>query len=766
MKTPTLPLVPATCILLAASSFAFSQNTRTPKEQGLVNWAKSRNYVDVEGGGSSSGANLALDVTDTWDAHRELYDTLGGMSPGMGQTLLHKAEDVAVAKSQKGDGELADATAHALNDMRLQWLAHALDQRDKFFRYSGMVDYLQRFEPYSLPQRLKSADLMLEASLLFKGYPTDMNLAFQKKWDSLTQQEQATAADVEKLAKRRQYLFNRQHALSRKKLGLEHDLTAELQAINAKLSKLGDWQRLMTPQTAYGLVPTLTELRTLIDEDTIVIDIVVARSLDQKPYSLAPEIKTAYIGSAFDREKSYGPYPLGDTKTVNRLAQTVIADLKADLGAAPDLMKHAAQLRDLVLGPMLAHAKGKKRIMISLDGELQFAPIQMLPDADGRFLIEDFEVSFFDSYRQLVDTSARRTLDVPTRSVLLGDPNYLSPALSARLGEKANPRMLNPLPGTRREIDLGSAVLSKQGKPSVVLLGDDANEPAFMKAMTQPAEIVHLSTHGCFFSPTKTLTDPLQRAALTLRNSEDFLRLKGISAKPDANDGLLQASEILGMDLTNTSLVILSACSTAEGEVIAGDLVLGFRGAFFVAGAANIVLTLVSVSDGICPALMTNFYTYLPSSRDQSEAWTRAIRGLLTDPQLDTREKDFHFLGPFVFVNNRPASAKDWPVGPVRGFINWRRPLAIHKYVEALGKSPEVDLYLTPAFRKRLRTIDSPVFGLVPSHARILSVEVQDDTEAYITLSSGDKNVVFIVIKKDGIWLIDDIIETIPDAGK
>jgi hypothetical protein len=115
-------------------------------------------------------------------------------------------------------------------------------------------------------------------------------------------------------------------------------------------------------------------------------------------------------------------------------------------------------------------------------------------------------------------------------------------------------------------------------------------------------------------------------------------------------------------------------------------------------------------------------------------------------------------------INNRPIGAKDWPAGPVRGFLrflNWRRPLPMHKYVQALPKDPRVALYLTADFRQRLAAIDSPRFGLVPNNARITLIE-RDGDEAFIKVNANDKNTVFVAVKENGRWLVDDIIETIP----
>jgi CHAT domain-containing protein len=229
----------------------------------------------------------------------------------------------------------------------------------------------------------------------------------------------------------------------------------------------------------------------------------------------------------------------------------------------------------LIIDPFLRAAPGKTKLLISLDGELLFAPIPMLPDAQGNFLTNQYEVSFFDSYRQLANLSSYRSNIKPRSSLLVGDPVYLSEAMKAKLGEAANRRYLNPLPGTRKEVDQVTAVLLQEEKLPVKLLGLEATEAGFRAGIAQPQEFIHIATHGGYTQAEGDMS-PSERARLTFAFSEDTLRKQGsvISNSPP-NDGIFQAKDIVSYDLSNTRLVMLSACDTGLGDSVQGDSVQG-----------------------------------------------------------------------------------------------------------------------------------------------------------------------------------------------
>jgi CHAT domain-containing protein len=149
-----------------------------------------------------------------------------------------------------------------------------------------------------------------------------------------------------------------------------------------------------------------------------------------------------------------------------------------------------------------------------------------------------------------------------------------------------------------------------------VLVGDAATEGALRGRLARPERwrAVHLACHG--------LVDPGRplRSALSLRPSE-------------GRDGLWTVAEILGTRVA-ADVVVLSACSTARGEALGPDGVLGFVHAFFVAGARRVLASLWDVDDRATRELMRRFHESWRSGRDPAAALRAAQSALRADPRF------------------------------------------------------------------------------------------------------------------------------------
>ena len=127
---------------------------------------------------------------------------------------------------------------------------------------------------------------------------------------------------------------------------------------------------------------------------------------------------------------------------------------------------------------------------------------------------------------------------------------------------------------------------------------------------------------GLEWLPVSNLRNPLLLSGLALAGANT----SHIGQKPpeDAEDGLLTAEDVTGIDLLNTELVVLSACETGLGDVHIGEGVMGLRRSFMLAGAKTLVMSLWKIPDKETRELMEDFYDRLLDGAPRAQALRQA----------------------------------------------------------------------------------------------------------------------------------------------
>jgi len=176
--------------------------------------------------------------------------------------------------------------------------------------------------------------------------------------------------------------------------------------------------------------------------------------------------------------------------------------------------------------------------------------------------------------------------------------------------------------------------------------GKKANE-ATLRACCSPA-ILHIASHGYYVRPFAQGVHVIGnwrelgaqfRGEVLGRAGSAFVRsgiaLAGVNAwsanrpVPDeVGDGLLTAAEVARIPLEGTELVVLSACSSALGDVTPGNGVSGLLHGFHVAGARATVASLWRIPDEITGRLIQSFYERLLQGETRIEALRRAQQEL------------------------------------------------------------------------------------------------------------------------------------------
>jgi CHAT domain-containing protein/uncharacterized protein HemY len=308
----------------------------------------------------------------------------------------------------------------------------------------------------------------------------------------------------------------------------------------------------------------------------------------------------------------------------------------------------ARELFDVLFGPARADLKTKKHLIIVPDGALWRVPFQALQRAAGRFLVEDYAISYATSItalHQMADLKARRAKDSSgTPSLMLvafGDPDLGHAGPARRQAAMMNEK-LTPLPEAERQVKTLQQIYGPA--QSRIYIGVEATEERVRKE-SGASRILHLATHGVVDD-----TSPMYSYVVLSQSRVN-----------ENEDGLLEAREIMDLDL-NCDLVVLAACNTAGGRVSKGEGVIGLAWSFFIGGSPAIVVSQWAVESSSTAALMIEFHKTLKASIDgqrpgvgKAEALRIAALKLLRTP----RYRHPFYWAPFVVIgdDHRPSPA-------------------------------------------------------------------------------------------------------------
>ena len=159
---------------------------------------------------------------------------------------------------------------------------------------------------------------------------------------------------------------------------------------------------------------------------------------------------------------------------------------------------------------------------------------------------------------------------------------------------------LYPIPGVIDEVNAIKNLI-----PSEVYIGKDATETNF-RNIAENYDILHLAMH--------TVID---------NENPMFSKLIFTFGQDTINDGLLNTFEIFSLKL-KARLVVLSACSTGEGNYNQGEGVMSLARSFAYAGSPSILMTLWEVEDKSGIKLMKDFYASLIKGMTKPEALRNA----------------------------------------------------------------------------------------------------------------------------------------------
>jgi len=259
-------------------------------------------------------------------------------------------------------------------------------------------------------------------------------------------------------------------------------------------------------------------------------------------------------------------------------------------------------------------------LIIAPAEDLALVPFAILPGHKGfPYLLNTHAISYTSSGSDLAAGHQAVSRKISNDLLLLGDPDYdaeisSSPSASTgrfqRLGSK--------------EFENIADIAAPKGLQLVERTGKDVTKSWVLEHISGH-RYVHLDTHG--YSIGEVNLNPRQN--VLERGLGEFservfvwsepllfsgIALAGANRKTpygSGSNGILTAFEVTELDLRGTELVVLSACETGLGTIQGGSEVQGFRAAFHLAGAKNMLTSLWMVPRDQTSSLMQSFYKSL-----------------------------------------------------------------------------------------------------------------------------------------------------------
>jgi CHAT domain-containing protein/Tfp pilus assembly protein PilF len=321
---------------------------------------------------------------------------------------------------------------------------------------------------------------------------------------------------------------------------------------------------------------------------------------------------------------------------------------------------------------------GVKTIYYSPTGELNNVSFSALISENNNqldssksnwsYLMDQYNLHQLTTTRYLADVTLKRNDSLPLSIKLIGGVNYsdlpLSKdsieinettedyALQINLQSEVNDSKSNRggkldyLKGSEIEVKEIAKTLKNSGWETTISDGKNAGEYQFKSELNVKGPgIIHISTHGFAFpekeikeeknfqvpekSNYKISEDPMVRCGLMFSganiswsgDSKNMIQTTG-------DDGILTAAEVSNMDLSNTKLVVLSACETGLGKIESSEGTFGLKRGFKLAGVDQMIVSLWKVPDNETMELMTLFYSDLVKTNNPETSFNFAQKAM------------------------------------------------------------------------------------------------------------------------------------------
>ena len=326
--------------------------------------------------------------------------------------------------------------------------------------------------------------------------------------------------------------------------------------------------------------------------------------------------------------------------------------------------------------PLEGVLKGCRRVYLSPCGYLSNIAFHAIKTPDGKALIDHYDLFQLTSTAELVKETkqssaqqhnvaiyggiyydqkqaakaASTAANGTDQQALDNEKRSLDSELARDENRGTKTEAFRYLPGTMQEANDVSEILNNAGVK--VIKGLEATEANFNAMDGKSPNVIHLATHGFFVKDVTNnnfvkrfndaMYDSMLRSGLALANANNTWNNK--LTDDETQDGILTARDISKLDLSNTDIMVVSACETALGTY-SQEGVYGIQRGIKQAGVKSMIASLWKVNDASTAYLMSLFYSKWNAGTSKHEAMLQAIK--------QTREKypSPYNWAPFVMLD-------------------------------------------------------------------------------------------------------------------
>jgi len=354
--------------------------------------------------------------------------------------------------------------------------------------------------------------------------------------------------------------------------------------------------------------------------------------------------------------------PLFNERELDKAEDIMINIINARASVSRNSIKDLKSLYKLIWEPVSRYLKQGETLYYSSSSYLHHIPFSALIDESGSYLYEKYNLRQLSSTREIMNRDeAPNTLH---KSIsIFGDIDY-----DAKIGDLVSQaksyvqhhpfylnnneyirlRTFDKLFDVKFEIENISQIFLTNGFIVDKYRGHNASEEAIYNLQNKKHEILHLATHGYYsrISDDKKL-GRLIDSGLVLAGANTNMTGIGDKINANINDGILTTYEISGLDLSNTKLVVLSACNTGLGYIDWDQSIWGIPRAFKMAGVSSMILTLWEVNDKATSLFMSKFYEEWLVTKSRHEAFNSAQTYIRS---MNEYKEPFHWAA-FVMID-------------------------------------------------------------------------------------------------------------------